>query len=289
MLARVVLFIVAIAALAPRAGRAQDLGPAPGERVGAGVPPAAAVPELLQEVGLDQKLNSQIPLNLAFKDEAGRTVKLGDYFGSRPVILTLNYFDCPMLCTEVLNGLTSSLGTLNFTIGREFDVVTVSFDPRDTPLRAAAKKASYLARYKRAGAEQGWHFLTGNETEISALTRAVGFRYAYNKSAAQYAHASGIMVLTPEGRLSHYFYGIEYGPRDLRLALIEAADHKIGSPVDQLLLACFHYDPSTGRYSLAVMRAVRAGGVATLLVIGGAVVLMRRRERRGPLPSDARR
>ena len=289
MLARVFVFVVAIAALAPCASRAQDLGPAPGERVGAGVPPAAAVPELLQEVGLDQKLNTQIPLNLAFKDESGRTVKLGDYFGTRPVILTLNYFDCPMLCTEVLNGLTSALGTMNFTIGREFDVVTVSFDPRDTPQRAAAKKANYLARYKRAGAGQGWHFLTGNESEISVLTRAVGFRYAYNKAAAQYAHASGIIVLTPEGRLSHYFYGIEYGPRDLRLALIEAANHKIGSPVDQLLLACFHYDPSTGRYSLAVMRAVRAGGVATLLVMGGAVVLMRRRERRGPSPSDARR
>lgn len=289
MLARVFVFVVAIAALAPGASRAQDLGPAPGERVGAGVPPAAAVPELLQEVGLDQKLNTQIPLNLAFKDESGRTVKLGDYFGNRPVILTLNYFDCPMLCTEVLNGLTSSLGTMNFTIGREFDVVTVSFDPRDTPQRAAAKKANYLARYKRAGAEQGWHFLTGNDAEISVLTRAVGFRYTYNKAAAQYAHASGIIVLTPEGRLSHYFYGIEYGPRDLRLALIEAANHKIGSPVDQLLLACFHYDPSTGRYSLAVMRAVRAGGVATLLVMGGAVVLMRRRERKGLRPSDARR
>jgi protein SCO1 len=286
---RVVLLIVALAAMIPRAGFAQDLGPAPGERVGAGVPSAAAVPELLQEVGLDQRLNAQIPLGLTFKDESGRTVKLGDYFGKRPVILTLNYFECPMLCTEVLNGLTSALGTMNFSIGKEFEVVTVSFDPRDTPELAAAKKANYVARYKREGAAAGWHFLTGNEPEISMLTRAVGFRYAYNKAAAQYAHASGIMVLTPEGRLSHYFYGIEYGPRDLRLSLIEATDHKIGSPVDQLLLACFHYDPSTGRYSLAVMRAVRAAGLATLLMIGGAVVIMRRRERKGPLPSDPRR
>jgi protein SCO1/2 len=257
--------------------------------VGAGVPAQAGMPELLQEVGLDQKLNAQIPLNLTFKDESGRTVRLGDYFGKRPVILTLNYFECPMLCTEVLNGLTSSLGTLNFSIGKEFEVVTVSFDPRDTPQLASAKKANYLARYKRAGAAEGWHFLTGRPAEISMLTRAVGFRYAYNANAGQFAHASGIMVATPDGRLSHYFYGIEYGPRDVRLALIEAADRKIGSPADQLLLACFHYDPSSGKYSLAVMRIVRTGGVATLLVIGVAVVMMRRRERSGPLPSDAGR
>jgi protein SCO1 len=284
---RVCLLIVALAALTPSASRAQDLGPAPGERVGAGVPAQAGMPELLQEVGLDQKLNAQIPLNLTFKDESGRTVKLGDFFGSRPVILTLNYFECPMLCTEVLNGLTGALSTLNFSIGKDFTVVTVSFDPRDTPERASAKKANYVRRYRRDGAAEGWHFLTGNEAEISMLTRAVGFRYAYNKAVGQYAHASGIIVATPDGRLSRYFYGIEYGPRDLRLALIEAADRKIGSPADQLLLACFHYDPSSGKYSLAVMRIVRAGGVATLLVIGVAVVMMRRRERSGPLPSDA--
>ena len=162
-----------------------------------------------------------------------------------------------MLCTEVLNGLTSSLGTMNFSIGKEFEVVTVSFDPRDTPQLASAKKANYIARYKRAGAAEGWHFLTGQPAEISMLTRAVGFRYAYNADAGQFAHASGIMVATPDGRLSHYLFGIEYGPRDLRLALIEAADRKIGSPADQLLLACFHYDPSSGKYSLAVMRIVR--------------------------------
>jgi protein SCO1/2 len=289
MRARAFLFIVALAAVAPTASRAQDLGPAPGERVGAGVPSAAGMPELLQEVGLDQKLNAQIPLNLTFKDESGRTVKLGDYFGSRPVILTLNYFECPMLCTEVLNGLTGSLTTLNLSMGKDFDVVTVSFDPRDTPERASAKKANYVKRYRRDGAAGGWHFLTGNEPEISMLARAVGFRYAYNKAVGEYAHASGIMVVTPEGRLSHYFYGIEYAPRDLRLALVEAGDHKIGSAVDQLLLACFHYDPASGKYSLAVMRVVRTAGVATLLVIGGAVVMMRRRERRGPLPSDTAR
>ena len=289
MRVRAFAFIVALAALMPSASRAQDLGPAPGERVGAGLPSAAGMPELLQEVGLDQKLNAQIPLGLTFKDESGRTVKLGDYFGQRPVILTLNYFECPMLCTEVLNGLTGALKTLDFSIGRDFDVVTVSFDPRDTPELARAKKANYVERYHRDGAAAGWHFLTGNEPEISMLTRAVGFRYAYNKAVGQYAHASGIMVVTPEGRLSRYFYGIEYGPRDVKLALMESADHKIGSPVDQLLLACFHYDPAAGKYSLAVMRVVRAGGVATLLVIGGAVVILRRRERRGPLPSDEAR
>jgi protein SCO1/2 len=289
MRVRALLLIVALAALMPSASRAQDLGPAPGERVGAGVPSAAGMPELLQEVGLDQKLNAQIPLNLTFKDESGRTVKLGDYFGKRPVILTLNYFECPMLCTEVLNGLTAALSTLNFSIGKDFDVVTVSFNPRDTPELASAKKANYVRRYRRDGAAEGWHFLTGNEPEISVLTRAVGFRYAYNKAVGEYAHASGVMVVTPEGRLSRYFYGIEYAPRDLKLALMESADHKIGSPVDQLLLACFHYDPASGKYSLAVMRVVRAGGVATLLVIGGAVVMLRRRERRGPPPSDRAR
>jgi protein SCO1/2 len=192
-----------------------------------------------------------------------------------------------MLCTEVLNGLVSALGVMNFSIGKEFDVVTVSFDPRDTPERARQKKAAYLARYKRPGSESGWHFLTGSDHEIAALTRAVGFRYAYNAKAGQFAHASGVMVATPEGRLSHYFYGIEYGPRDLRLALVEASDHKIGTAVDQVLLACFHYDPSSGRYSMAVMTAVRAAGLAMVGLIVGAIVLMRRRERRGPLPRNA--
>jgi len=267
--------------------RAQDLGPAPNERPGAGgVPPARALPGLLEEVGLDQHLNAQLPLDLHFKDENGQTVKLGDFFGRRPVILTLVYYQCPMLCTQVLNGVTSSIGVMNLSVGKDFDIVTVSFDPRDTPEGAREKKANYLARYKRPGAAAGWHFLTGEAREISALTGAVGFRYAYNAEIGQYAHVSGIMVATPEGRLARYFYGIEYGPRDLRLALVEAADHTIGSPVDQLLLYCFHYDPSAGRYSLAVMNIVRIAGVLTVLVIVGAIVLMRRRERRGPLPRN---
>jgi protein SCO1 len=274
-------------ALACGAAAAQDLGPAPTDRVGAGVPSAGAMPELLQDVGLDQQLNTQLPLNLEFKDEQGRTVRLGDFFGKRPVILTLAYYECPMLCTQVLNGVASAIGVLKFSIGQEYEIVTVSFDPRDTPERARAKKASYIERYNRPGAEAGWHFLTGNSREISALTRAVGFRYAYNASVGQFAHASGIMVATPDGRLSHYFYGIEYWPRDLRLALIEAADRKIGSPADAVLLYCFHYDPASGKYSLAVMTLVRIAGVVTLVAVGAAIVWMRRRERHEPLPRNA--
>src|SRR5262245_30707610 len=284
---KVMLLLIGMLALGAGAAAAQDLGPAPGERVGNLVPPASQMPELLQDVGLDQKLNAQVPLDLKFKDEDGRVVTLDQYFGNRPVILTLNYYECPMLCTEVLNGLVSALGVMNFSIGKEFDVVTVSFDPRDTPEVAKQKKAAYLGRYKRAGAEGGWHFLTGSPHEIAVLTRAVGFRYAYNEKVGQFAHASGVMVATPEGRLSHYFYGIEYGPRDLRLALVEASNHKIGNAVDQVLLACFHYDPSSGRYSMTVMTVVRAAGLATVALIAGAVIVMRRRERRGPLPSNA--
>jgi len=267
---------------------AQDLGPAPTDRVGAGAPTAGTMPELLQDVGLDQKLNTQLPLHLQFRDEQGRTVTLGDYFGKRPVILTLAYFECPMLCTQVLNGVASAIGVLKFSVGQEYEIVTVSFDPRDTPERARAKKANYIERYNRPGAEAGWHFLTGHSREISALTRAVGFRYAYNASVRQFAHASGIMVATPDGRLSHYFYGIEYWPRDLRLALIEAADRKIGSPADAVLLYCFHYDPASGKYSLAVMTLVRIAGVLTLVVGGTAIVLMRRRERQESLPRSVR-
>jgi protein SCO1 len=286
---------VAVSALAfatalacgPGAAAAQDLVPAPTDRVGAGAPSAGAMPELLQDVGLDQKLNTQLPLNLEFKDEQGRTVRLGDFFGKRPVILTLAYYECPMLCTQVLNGVASAVGVLKFSIGLEYEIVTVSFDPRDTPERARAKKASYIGRYNRPGAAAGWHFLTGNSREISALTRAVGFRYAYNASVGQFAHASGIMVATPDGRLSHYFYGIEYWPRDLRLALIEAADRKIGSPADDVLLYCFHYDPASGKYSLAVMTLVRIAGVVTLVAVGAAIVWMRRRERHEPLPRNA--
>jgi protein SCO1/2 len=259
----------------------------PTERITEAVPPAGAMPSLLQDIGLDQKLNETLPLTLDFVDESGRAVKLGDYFGKRPVILALVYYECPMLCTQVLNGLVSALGVMNFTVGTEFDVVAVSFDPGETPELARGKKAAYVERYKRAGSEGGWHFLTGTQHAITQLTRAVGFRYAYNAEIDQYAHASGIMVATPDGRLSHYFYGIEYGPRDLRLALIDAADRKIGSPVDQLLLACFHYDPKSGKYSLAIMRFVQGAGILTVAGIGLGILRLRRRDRRGPVTRGA--
>lgn len=280
--------LVLMLAAAAATVAAQEPVRAPMERPRTAAPPANAVPALLQEIGLDQKLNEQLPLSLTFRDESGREVALGDFFGERPVILALVYYECPMLCNQVLNGLTSALTVMNLNAGRDFDVVAVSFDPGETPELARAKKASYVERYGRDGAEAGWHFLTGDEREISALTRAVGFRYAYNAEVDQYAHPSGVMVATPEGRLSHYFYGIEYAPRDLRLAIVEASERRIGSPVDQLLLACFHYDPSSGKYSLAVMRLIRIAGVITLVAIGGTIVLLRRRERQQPSPGSPR-
>jgi protein SCO1 len=219
-------------------------------------------------------------------DEQGRTVRLGDFFGKRPVILTLVYYECPMLCTQVLNGLATSIRPLTFDVGREFDIVTISFNPRDTPELARAKKANYIEAYHRPGAAAGWHFLTGTPASVDALTAAVGFRYTYDPTSSQYAHASGIMVLTPDGTLSKYFYGIEYWPRDVRFALMEASERKIGSVIDQLLLPCFHYDPKSARYSVAVMRLVRSAGIATVLAIVTGIIVMRRRDKTataGPL------
>jgi protein SCO1/2 len=275
---KTVIIVIVVTCLPAGAAWAQSSTPSLYERQSSSQPPANKLPELLTEIGLDQKLDAQVPLDLPFTDEAGRDVRLGDYFGRKPVILTLVYYECPMLCTQVLNGLTSALGVLSFTVGREFDIVTVSFDPKETPELAAAKKAAYLDRYKREGAGTGWHFLTGDERSIAALTKAVGFRYAYNASIDQYAHVSGIIVLTPGGRLSRYFYGIEYGPRDVRLALVEAADRRIGTPADQLLLYCFHYDPKSARYSFAIMRVVRTLGIGTVLAMAAGIVMLRRRE-----------
>jgi protein SCO1/2 len=269
-------------ALVVAAPIAADVPPrAPTDRVTTDIPPANRMPELLKEIGLDQRLDGQLPLDARFKDETGRDVTLRRYFGNRPVILTLVYYECPMLCTQVLNGVVSALGVMEFSIGKEFDVVTISFDPGETPALAAAKKATYIERYNRAGADRGWHFLTGSAKSIAAVTKSVGFRYAYNQEADQYAHASGFMVLTPDARLSRYFYGIEYGPRDIRLALIEAGNRKIGSIVDQLFLYCFHYDPKSARYSVAIVRLVRGAGVLTVLAMAAAVLVMRRREKRG--------
>lgn len=236
---------------------------------------------ILSQVGLDQKLDEQVPLELVFRDEEGHRVSLGDYFRGKPVILALVYYECPMLCNLILNGLAASLKTLAFDVGREFEVVTVSFDPRETPELAAAKKHSYVQQYGRPGASEGWHFLTGDETSVAALTEAVGFRYAWDEETQQFAHAGAILILTPEGRLARYLYGVEYPPRDLRLALVEASENKIGSPVDQLLLLCFHYDPMTGKYGFVIMSALRILGLATLLALGTFIFIMVRRDLKG--------
>ncbi|HYV05609.1 MAG TPA: SCO family protein [Blastocatellia bacterium] len=234
-------------------------------------------PRMLEDVGIDQKLDSQLPLDLVFKDESGGSVRLGDYFGKKPIVLSLVYFNCPMLCNQVLNGLTGSMDTLSFDIGKEFEVVTVSFDPRETPELARDKKETYIKWYKRPGAAEGWHFLTGDKHEIDKLAAAVGFRYRYDPATNQFAHASGIMLATPEGKLARYFYGIEYAPRDLKLGLIEASENKIGSPVDKLLLYCYHYDPASGKYGPVVMKLIRLGGAATMIGFVAMVFWMRRR------------
>lgn len=235
-------------------------------------PPANVRPPGLKNVGIQQNLNQQIPADLILADDLGRTVRLGDYFGKRPMILNLVYFNCPMLCGEVLSGLESSLGMMTFDVGKEFDVLTVSFDPKETPEMAAAKKAEFLKRYKRAGAERGWHFLVGKQEAIDALTKAAGFQYEYDEQTKQFAHASAIMILTPEGKIAQYYYGIEYPPKDLRLGLVEAGQGRIGNVVDQLLLYCYHYDPAKGKYSAIVMRIVRLAGIATMLFLGILIV-----------------
>ncbi len=247
---------------------------------GTGAAPNVQPPQL-KEVGIDQKLNEQAPLDLQFRDEAGRTVKLGDYFGRRPVVLALVYYDCPMLCTMVLNGLVKAMNAIRLNAGSDFDVIAVSFDPKEGPELAAEKKRHYIRYYGRPGADAGWHFLTGNEDSIRALTRAVGFRYSYDFQTQQFAHASALMVLTPTGKLARYLYGIEYSGRDLRLALVEASHGKIGNPVDQVLLYCFHYDPTTGKYGMVVMNTIRLAGLATVFALGSFMLVMFRRERRG--------
>jgi len=238
-------------------------------------------PAILDSVGFDQHIGRALPLDIPFRDASGAPVQLGDYFVDKPVLLVPAYYECPMLCGLVLNGVVSTLRTLAFDVGREFTVVTFSISPSETPHQAAAKKAEFLSKYRRQGSENGWHFLTGSAASIRQLTDAIGFRYERDDATGQYAHASGIVVATPDGRLSHYFYGVEYPPRDLRLALVEASDSRLGSPVDQLLLFCFQYDPTTGRYSRPAMRAMRLGGAATVMGLGAFVMIMLRRERSG--------
>ena len=240
-------------------------------------PPANMRPPGLKNVGIEQHLNEQIPTELTFRDESGKTVRLGEFFGKKPMILNLVYYQCPMLCGEVLTGLDSALRVLKFNVGKEFDVLTVSFDPRETPQMATAKKAEYLKRYARPGAEQGWHFLTGPQESVAALTKAAGFQYEFNKETGQFAHATAIMILTPEGKISQYYYGVEFAPKDLRLGLIQASDNKIGTLVDQVLLYCYHYDPQTGKYGAVITRILRLSAAATILCVGLLIVVMSRR------------
>jgi len=263
--------------------------------VSAGVCPAAAqgqvqiepgipvdqTPAALRGVGYAQRLGAQVPADLSFVDETGAAVRLGDYFGRRPVVLALAYYECPMLCTQVLTGMTAGLKGLKFSAGQEFDVVVVSFDPGEGPGLAAAKKAAYVDHYDREGTSHAWHFLTGRKADIDRLADTVGFTYTYDEKTDQYAHAAGLTVLTPEGRIARYFFGIDFAPRDLRLGLVEASNRTIATPVDTALLYCFHYDPSTGTYGLVAMNVVRAAGVLTILAMGLGWVLLRRRERRG--------
>jgi protein SCO1/2 len=240
---------------------------------------SSQLPKALQEIGFDQNLDQPVPLDVMFRDESGAAVRLGDYFGKRPVVLLFAYYDCPMLCTQVINGLSSALGVLSLAPGQDFEIVTVSFNPADTPASAAAKKKVYLERYARAGAAESWHFLTGDQPAIDRLTKAAGFRYAWDADTKQFAHPSGVIVLTPDGRLARYLFGIEYGPRDLRYAIVEASDGKVGNAADSLLLYCYHYDPMTGRYGFAVMRALRIAGAMTVVALGAFIVVMVRREK----------
>jgi len=237
-------------------------------------PPANLRPPGLKHVGIEQLLNEQIPPNLTFRDESGNAVRLGDYFGRKPLILNLVYYQCPMLCSEVLSGLESALRVLKFDVGNQFDVLTVSFDPKETPEMAAAKKAEFLKRYERAGAAAGWHFLTGPQSSIDALTQAAGFQYEYDAKTGQFAHGTAIMVLTPEGKIAQYYYGVEFAPKDLRLGLVEASQNKIGTVVDEVLLYCYHYDPDKGKYGAIVSRILKLAAAATILLLGTFLIVM---------------
>ncbi len=259
------LYIAAMVLVALPA-RAQQVGP----------------PEILREVSISQRLNEQIPPEIVLRDENGKAVHLGDYYGKKPIVLSLVYFDCPALCTEVLNGELRSMKAISLDLGKDFDAVTVSFEPKDTPALAKAKRDVYAGQYGRPGARENWHFLTGEQPAIDGLTQAAGFHYAYDSASRQYAHAAAILVLTPHGRIARYFYGVQYPARDFRLGLVEASEGRIGTPTDRALLYCYQYDPMTGKYGLIVMNIVRAGGLLTVLVLGIFMFVMFRRERNHP-------
>jgi protein SCO1/2 len=255
------------------------------------LPALAALPEerpevkgkqfsILKKVEFDQNLDALLPLDTPLRDESGREVQFGDYFGKKPVVVLFVYFECPMLCTLELNGLVRNLRALSMTAGREFEIVTVSIDPKETPRLASAKKGRYLKIYNRPGAEAGWHFLTGAEGSVRRLAGVAGFRYEYDPNSGQYAHPAGLIVATPQGRISRYIYGVDFPASNLRWALVEASAGKIGSPVDKVLLMCFHYDPATGRYNFAVMTLLRVLGVATACGLAAYMTVMIRRERR---------
>ena len=274
---RYALSIAALAVAGVVSAHAQ--GDAPGLRPAPGAT-SSAMPPALQQVRFEQKLDTRLPLDATFRDEQGATVPLGTYFGKRPVVLAFVYYECPMLCTQILNGLASGIGVLDQTVGKDFDVVAISFDSRETPVMAAAKKAAYLDRYGRAGSETGWHFLTGDDANIRRVTDTAGFHFAWDEQTQQFAHASGVIVVTPDGRLARYLFGIEYAPRDLKFALMESSVGRIGSVVDQVLLYCYHYEPTTGSYSLVAMNAVRLGGAVTMVALLGFVVMSLRRDGR---------
>jgi protein SCO1/2 len=266
--------MAAAAVVSPSAQRALPGSSAPGQ-------PAMAPLAALKDVRIDQKMDSPVPLDLPFVDEYGKDVTLAQYFtGSRPAVLALVYYECPMLCTQVLNGLFSSLEPLKLDAGRDFDIVVVSFDPGETPAMAMAKKTTYLKHYHRPTAEAGVHFLTGRQPAIDKLADAVGFRYAYDEKIDQYAHPAAVTVLTPKGHVSKYLYGVEFAPMDFRFAMVSAGEGTIGTAIDQALLYCFHYDPATGKYSVAIMSFVRLAGALTLLGIIGFILVHLRRERR---------
>jgi len=260
-------------------GLALLAGAAWGQGMGNGImsPPPNVRPPGLKNVGIQQNLNQQIPPDLIFTDDLGRKVRLGDYFAQKPLILNFVYYGCPMLCGEALSGLESTLRVLKFDLGKEFEVITISFDPKDTPEIAAKKKDQSLRRYNRPGAERGWHFLVGQPAAIEAVTKAAGFQYQYDEKTGQFAHSTAILVLTPQGKIAQYYYGIEYPPKDLRLALVEASKNRIGNVMDELLLYCYHYDPEKGKYSATVMRVLRLMGVATMLCLGALLFVLIRR------------
>lgn len=260
------LMVLALASLAS----AQGLGRAARENV----PDSAhnSRPSILQQVGIDQRIGEELPLDAHFTDEYGKDVALGSYFHQgKPVLIALVYYDCPMLCDQVLNGMASALNVLKFDAGKEFNVLAISFDPRETPQLAKEKKEMYLKRYKRAGAEQGWHFLTGKPDSIKKITEAAGFHYVWDTNTKQFAHSSAVILITPEGRVAQYYYGIEYSPKDMRLGIIQASKEKLGTVVDSVILYCYHYDPATGKYGAVVMNLIRVAGLITVLLMGGFI------------------